>query len=142
MRSVWRTCVFVSVGTIFIFFYQNFRRPSSVNNRIVIWFVLGTPIHIAFWASTVYRPMGDACIVQMWMGTRVITVVKRLRLRWPGRRNGRSRSMGQGGSRREFVNRPRNPNGAVRSGVRAAEVVSYRGFLIILSLYIISYIVL
>jgi len=84
--------------------------------------------------------MGDACVVQMWMGTRVIAVVKRLRPRWPGRRDGRSRSMGQGGSRREFVNRPRNPNGAVWAGVRAPEVVSYRGFLIILSWYI-SYVV-
>jgi len=84
--------------------------------------------------------MGDACVVQMWMGTHVIAVVKRLRPRWPGRRDGRSRSMGQGGSRREFVNRPRNPNGAVWAGVRAPEVVSYRGFLIILSWYI-SYVV-
>lgn len=75
----------------------------------------------------------------MWMGTRVMAVVKRRR-RWPGRRDGQPRSMGQGGSRREFVNRPRNPNDAARSGVRrSSRVVSLVSHNIILLPYIVHY---
>lgn len=78
-----------------------------------------------------YRWRSTAVVNVIYRYLRVIAVVKRRR-RWPGRLDGRPRSMGQGGSRREFVNRPRNPNGGGLTCAAVAYITS--GF----SYYMIS----